>query len=350
MGLRTAKHSKHHTVKSNKHITFMMIPDPTKSAKVVKVPKWLRFPFYCLIIAFALGLVVTAKHIADLEYQVASTKYVVLTDSSSLDDKDTRIADLEATNSQHYEKLQTLQLLAIELDEKLQDLENQKTKLDEKINGTEQTVDSQPAEELVVSAADAMINLPSDAQTFMGHYIGEETAIPEDGFDQQIDKITQNIESKLNVVEQNSEAYINLDQQLDELIPYWDAYPTGSPLSYTETSSSYGWRRDPINGRNAYHTGLDLEARYVPVYATGKGVVESAEYMSGYGNAVIIDHGYGYKTMYAHLSKFAVEPGDTVNRGDQVAVSGATGRVTGAHLHYEVLYLGETQDPLDYIY
>lgn len=347
MGLKTARHGKLHTVNVKSHITFMMIPDPTKGAKVVKVPKWVRFPFYVMVIGLCLGLVLTVKHIADLEYQVASAKYVVLTDSSSIGEKDNRIAELEVTNSQHYEKLQTLQLLAIELDEKLQGLVQQKNELDNKINGTDQTTDAQPSEEVVVEAADTMINLSSVA--FLGQYSTQELDALEDGFDAQIQNITDKLESSLIATNENAEAYVNLDTRLNELIPYWDAYPTGSPLNSTEVSSSYGWRRDPINYRMDFHTGTDFEASYEPVYVTGKGVVVEAEYKSGYGNSVVVDHGYGYKTMYSHCSQLLVQPGDEVNRGDEVAISGASGRVTGPHLHYEIFYKGETQDPIDYI-
>lgn len=350
MSLRTARHRQLHTVKAKRHITFMMIPDPTKSAKVVKVPKWLRFPFYALIIAMSLGIVMTVKHIVDLEYQVASTKFVVLTESASIDNKNALIADLETTNSQHYEKLQTLQLLAIELDEKLHDLQQQKNELDHKINGTEQTTTAQPSEAVVIEAAASIVNLPFEARNFLARYTNEETPIQVDNFDAEISNITEILELNLQSVNKDSEDYVNLSSRLDELIPLWDAYPTGSPLGYTDISSPYGWRSDPINYRMDFHTGIDLEARYAPIYVTGKGVVVEAEYKSGYGQTVVVDHGYGYQTLYAHCSELLVKPGDAVNRGDQVAVSGATGRVTGPHLHYEVIYEGEIQEPLDYIY
>ncbi len=350
MGLRPAKHRQVHTFKAKRHITFMMIPDPTKSAKVIKVPKWIRFPFYALIIALSIGIVLTVKHIADLEYQVASTKYTVIVDSLSLGDKDARIADLETTNSQHYDKLQNLQLLALELDEKLQDLENQKNSLDSKINGTTQTTSAQPSETALVKKATAIINLPSESLSFLGRYATETTSVVEDDFNTQIDNITQILESNLATVDLDSQEYSSLDSKLNELIPLWDAYPTGSPLNYTKVSSPYGWRRDPISYRTAFHTGIDLEARYTTIHSTGKGVVLEAGYMPSYGNTVVIDHGYGYKTLYAHLSKCLVSPGDVVTRGDEIAVSGSTGRSTGPHLHYEVIYKGQFQDPIDYIY
>lgn len=342
MGLRTARQQKVHKVKAKNHITFMMIPDPTKGAKVVKVPKWVRFPFYALIIGASLGIILMVKHIADLEYQVASAQYTVITDSSSISVKDARIADLETTNSQHYEKLQTLQILAIELDEKLQKLEQQKSELDVKLNGAEQTTDAQPSEEVVVGNAPPIISISSNT-----NMITEQKN--KDSFDSKIDDISKKLQASLVSAGQDSKDYTQLDNRLDELIPFWEAFPSGSPLNYLKVTDSYGWRIDPINFSRSFHTGVDFAANYVPIYATGNGTVEAAGYEGGYGKTILINQGYGYKTRYGHLSKILVSPGDKVTRGQQIAISGATGRVTGPHLHYEILYYGETQNPLDYI-
>lgn len=89
-----------------------------------------------------------------------------------------------------------------------------------------------------------------------------------------------------------------------------------------------------------------------PVYATADGVVESAKWMSGYGFTVVIDHGYGYKTLYAHLldGKFLVKPKQKVVRGEQIALSGNSGKSTGPHLHYEVLSKGRNVNPINYYF
>lgn len=342
MGFMTAKPQKIHKVKAKNHITFMMIPDPTKGAKVIKIPKWVRFPFYVLVVGSCIGIILMVKHIADLEYQVASANYTVITDSSSMNDKDDKIANLETTNSQHYEKLQTLQLLAIELDEKLQKLEEQKDALDVKLNGTKQTTDAQPGKDVVVSDAPPIVSLSSSNNALS-------VADNEDSFDAELDNISKNLQSNLSSIEQDSKDYTQLDNKLDELIPFWKAFPSGSPLSYIEVTDSYGWRIDPINFSRSFHTGVDLAANYVPVYATGDGTVVEAEYDGGYGRMILINQGYGYKTRFGHLSKILVSPGETVKRGQQIAISGATGRVTGPHLHYEVIFNGETQNPFDYI-
>ncbi len=114
--------------------------------------------------------------------------------------------------------------------------------------------------------------------------------------------------------------------------------------------SGFGARSDPFNGEGAFHTGVDLEATMgTPVHSAGDGVVYEAQYMSGYGNMVIVDHGNGMRTMYAHLSRYNVIPGEEVHRGDVLAFSGATGAVTAPHLHFEVRVGSSPVNPFPYL-
>lgn len=116
-------------------------------------------------------------------------------------------------------------------------------------------------------------------------------------------------------------------------------------------SSRFGYRRHPILGIWAMHEGIDLIAEVgTPVYATGDGVVSYVGYRGRYGLLVEINHGFGYVTIYAHLSKALVREGQKVKRGDMIALSGASGLVTSPHLHYEVLKDGIPQNPLNYFF
>ncbi len=113
---------------------------------------------------------------------------------------------------------------------------------------------------------------------------------------------------------------------------------------------AFGSRRHPITGRIATHQGIDLGGRIGdPVYATGNGQVAfNNEGERGYGKQILIDHGFGYKTRYAHLSKIFVVPGEYVRRGEVIGEVGNTGRSTGPHLHYEVIYRGVHIDPFNH--
>ncbi len=116
--------------------------------------------------------------------------------------------------------------------------------------------------------------------------------------------------------------------------------------------SGFGMRYHPILKYPAMHEGLDFSANMGdPIFATGKGTVEHAGRKGTYGNLVIIDHGYGYKTYYAHLSAFneGIRPGATVERGQKIGLAGSTGRSTGPHLHYEVYKNGTPVNPIYYL-
>lgn len=112
-------------------------------------------------------------------------------------------------------------------------------------------------------------------------------------------------------------------------------------------SAGYGRRRDPFTGQPDFHPGLDISAeRGTPIHATAAGTVEFAASSGDYGNLIVLNHGYGLVTRYGHLSRFAARPGQKVKRGDIVGYVGATGRATGAHLHYEVFANGKLVNPL----
>ena len=115
-------------------------------------------------------------------------------------------------------------------------------------------------------------------------------------------------------------------------------------------SSSFGFRKDPFSGRSKRHSGVDFALKPGnPVYATGDGVVVSVRFeFFGYGNSVLIDHGFGYKTRYAHLKSIGVTEGMKVKRGECIGESGNSGRSSGPHLHYEVIYKDKHVNPSNY--
>lgn len=119
-----------------------------------------------------------------------------------------------------------------------------------------------------------------------------------------------------------------------------------------QMASGFGYRSDPFTKIRKFHAGMDFSARTgTPIYATGDGVVTAADNkMSGYGNRVLINHGFGYQTLYGHMSKFAVRSGQKVKRGDVIGYVGSTGRSEAPHLHYEVHKNGEVINPINFYY
>jgi len=143
---------------------------------------------------------------------------------------------------------------------------------------------------------------------------------------------------------QQIEQKLVADKQLRDHTP--SILPT-----YGYISSPFGYRTDPLTGRRMFHKGIDIACRLgTPIYATANGEVIYAKYSKGYGNALMIDHGRGVRTLYAHLSKMSVGRGAKVVRGQKVGEMGKTGRTSGCHLHYEVSRGGRAVNPWYYFY
>ncbi len=127
--------------------------------------------------------------------------------------------------------------------------------------------------------------------------------------------------------------------------------PSIRPVEGGYLNSIFGYRIDPIDGVRRFHQGQDITIPVgTPIYAPADGEVMRAYYLGGYGNHINIKHKYGYSTIFAHLSKIYVKYGQKIQRGDLVGMTGNTGRSTAPHLHYEVLYYGTPQNPLDYFF
>jgi len=149
-----------------------------------------------------------------------------------------------------------------------------------------------------------------------------------------------------------------LDERLDSLLPELEttlareiSRPVGTPIAGgIDISSRYGLRSNPFGRGHEFHNGIDFVVdRGTPVLATGPGIVEAAGYDGPNGNRIAIDHGFGYRSVYAHLSSLNVKPGEEVARGQVIGLSGNTGRSSGPHLHYTLYYRGQTVDPARYV-
>lgn len=142
-----------------------------------------------------------------------------------------------------------------------------------------------------------------------------------------------------------------LSKRMEEMVMCIPAIPPMVPdKSKYHFSSPFGWRFHPIYHTQKMHTGVDLVMDSgTPLYSTGDGVVHTVKSeATGYGRQIVIDHGFGYKTRYAHMQEVILEVGTPVKRGDCVGLSGNSGSSTGAHLHYEVLYKGNQVNPANY--
>ena len=144
---------------------------------------------------------------------------------------------------------------------------------------------------------------------------------------------------------------VELCKQHDEMLASIPAIQPVANKNLKQTASGYGTRIDPIYKTVKFHEGMDFSANVgTPVYVTGNGKVTQAGWDGLYGNSITIDHGFGYVTRYAHLSKIKVRRGQKVIRGEVIGEVGSTGKSTGPHLHYEVHVKGKVVNPVNYYF
>jgi len=164
----------------------------------------------------------------------------------------------------------------------------------------------------------------------------------------QIDIITK----QLYIQSKSFDAIIKMAKNKEKLLAGIPAIQPISNKNLKHAPSGYGWRTDPIYKTPEFHAGIDFTANTgTEIYATGDGVVEIADaVMQGYGNHVVINHGFGYKTLYGHMSRIKVRVGQKVKRGELIGLVGSTGRSTGPHVHYEVIKNNEKVNPINYFF
>lgn len=163
--------------------------------------------------------------------------------------------------------------------------------------------------------------------------------------------VMQSLEYLSERLEQEQMELVLLENVMNERELQQALDPKGWPVKGGYISSAFGKRNDPFTGRKAFHKGVDIPAKPgTPIHAIGAGVVIYAGKKSGYGRMVEIDHGNGYTTRYAHVSKTLVNVGDRVSKGTDVAEVGSTGRSTGPHLHLELLKNGKQVNPRKRLY
>lgn len=183
----------------------------------------------------------------------------------------------------------------------------------------------------------AEFQTPDDTPVAIGG-LPEETGETVDELQRQINQLMVDIEMR----RRSQEDVRNL---LNDQVSLSRATPKGWPTKGWVTSY-FGMRKSPFTGRRVMHEGLDIAANTgTPIFATADGIVARVEYSRSYGKTLVVDHGYGYRTIFGHNSKILVKSGQRIKRGDRIALVGNTGQSTGPHLHYELRLNGVPIDP-----
>jgi murein DD-endopeptidase MepM/ murein hydrolase activator NlpD len=167
--------------------------------------------------------------------------------------------------------------------------------------------------------------------------------------------IAESMSTLANRMKYEQKSYDDIEKMIANKQQLLAATPAIQPVSnkdLTRVASGYGYRIDPIYKTTKFHAGLDFTApQGTPIYATANGTVEVAGFTEGgYGNHVVINHGYGYQTLYGHMFKVKAHVGQVVKRGEVIGYVGSTGKSTGPHCHYEVHKNGVPVDPIYFFY
>jgi murein DD-endopeptidase MepM/ murein hydrolase activator NlpD len=163
-------------------------------------------------------------------------------------------------------------------------------------------------------------------------------------------KTTTRVEDIKNQVNAQEKSFREVGAKANDWKTMMEHLPYIRPVKVGRLGDKMGFRPiHPVTGEPAWHDGQDIKVPTgTPVFATGDGTIVSSGWIGGFGNGIVIDHGYGYKTTYAHLSRLDVPKGMNIKRGDQIGLSGSTGSSTGPHLHYQIDLYGKHDNPLYY--
>lgn len=194
-----------------------------------------------------------------------------------------------------------------------------------------------------------------EAEPIQNRNITIENLLLDNSHSKNYSKTLKELSRKVDILTARSQVQLESYKQLWELSEkkedIYASIPAISPVKNPKIVSGFGMRYHPIYKILRRHTGVDIIGRRgTPIYATADGVVSRDNAGSGYGINVVINHGYGYQTVYAHLSKTAVKPGKRVKRGEVIGYMGSTGLSVATHLHYEVIKNGQKVNPVHYFF
>ena len=341
-----------HPVKSDRYISLMVTTRTSSSGRNFRIPKVI-FPIFMVLLligGFFVGSVYTnfTNQVKTLKQDVsyAQEQQKLIEDEKSsveavLSERDVVITELLDSIAEKEAQLNILEGQTQEILSKIENLEAIRDSIYEKLNA---------APDEIYSSDTTASKTPYDVNNSYSPLSSNSSAVSND-FDKQYADILSLLNSLDTVLDENYQAMNTLAEMADVYAPYIESVPSGWPIKDSRITCPFGYRTNPLTGKSKeFHYGIDFAAKYKQnLYATASGTVTSAGYVNGYGYTIVIDHGYGYSTRYAHCTKLLFKKGDTVSKGDCIALAGRTGRSTAVHLHYEVIVNGKKVDPADYL-
>ncbi len=329
----------------NRKLTFLIIPDANKSVLRMKISHimllFIPILFLSLIISLAILYFI---HMNALDLKTKLQLQIADNENSYRQSMD----DFQQNISQKNLKI-------IELQNNVISLSNQAEEIKGKVEALKQLESEIKEITDPVVVKETQVKIASMEEDDME--LGQDRAIGGNMIpvsETSIDRLAKNTGSNFVTLEKETDLLFDSLLDAKELILEYNELmkitPSLWPTTSTRVTSTFGYRTDPFTRRPSLHNGIDIGGRTGdPIYATADGVVMTSAYDRYSGNHVIIDHSGGMRTVYMHHSKNLVKKGDTVEKGDTIALLGSTGRSTGPHLHYEVIKNGKHVDPRPYM-
>ncbi|MGM0501469.1 MAG: peptidoglycan DD-metalloendopeptidase family protein [Bacillota bacterium] len=317
--------------KQQEKITLQVIPETEREIFSLDIPKsWLKWGLYIII----LSVVLLAGVLYYYYYQFHITRKEV----KLLVPYRQKAEKLEEKNKDLQSKLSNLSQQTEEIKEQFNQIKKENKQVKEMIDfNNDDDISSNTNDDN--NSNDNQLPQATTASTSIGSSNTSGTLI-------------KNTKHNLSIldegIDRKKKDLSDLKEEITNYKDYLAAKPKGWPLlgGKGKISSGYGDRFHPIKKKRIFHEGVDIGVWYNhKVVATGKAKVVFSGWKSGYGRTVILEHGYGYRTLYGHNNKVLVKKGEVVKRGEAIALSGNSGQSTGPHLHYEVHVNGEHTNP-----
>lgn len=333
------KHLKDLKKKLREDITFVVVPGAESNMKRLRLPRYIIQGSIALIIVSTITVNTALVYYLINNRKLATENGQLSAEMTDQIDRITRLEDLYSSqkklNDDMKEQAQKVASVYEERLTELQSLETQAITLIAKLNEENDVNVTMP----VSRSFDRTDNVPPEA---IGPVLSE--SLEDLGELDELLALIEDDEISILMEEQLSE-YATLIDEVESTLDFLECKPDLKPVDGRITSG-FGLRRDPVTGRRSMHKGLDIaSSRGSDILAAGSGVVTYAGYNGSYGKTIVVSHGYGYKTVYAHNNKNLVEVGDSVEKGQLIGEVGNTGKSTGPHVHFEIHFEGKQIDP-----
>ncbi|NMA02317.1 MAG: M23 family metallopeptidase [Clostridia bacterium] len=317
--------------KKTEKFTVMIIPDAHADVKSFNCPRWLLY-----VIAGSLVISLTVfSYLAFTygAYKITKAENDRLKEINNI--QAVELAELEKDTRQALKKLEDIS----QMDTKIREMVGLQEKADNSVVSRSQGGVGLSSRNISILSGTSSFELPREESIIMWQATGEE--------DNSITAIRNRLEEINYLLDKQEVALEELESDVIKRLDYLEAIPNEWPVK-GKLTSRFGWRKNPFNSRTMeYHEGLDIAAPYgTAVKAAGEGKVTFTGWKPVYGYTVVIDHGYGYISQYAHNSKISVKKGQVVTTGQVIARVGSTGRSTGPHVDFRISYKGKWIDPL----